>query len=327
MGQTEEFLQLFNAPEFIKPYLHLFVTETEMDLALKMGGRILTETEISDLFPKSFTGINGFLEKCYQKEILNKEIKDGTVYYYTADFYQRLGNFCKFGNYHSLPKTIRDRLDQWCLAQYQKKHHYFRQVLENEPDYENCHNDLILLLNEAEECVDTAAVIEVVPCDCRMLADQCDKPIHVCLKFNQSVTDRSGGKRLTREEAKQLLRMADKKGLMHTVSPYNWREAGPKNICNCCTCCCYPFRTARSLGTKGKWPRFCYAAVYDPDKCLSCGMCTRRCHFNAFFFVRDERNEKGAKKIGFNPDLCWGCGLCANSCPGGAIVMKPIRSG
>jgi len=92
-------------------------------------------------------------------------------------------------------------------------------------------------------------------CNCKMLADNCDRPREVCLFFDGHITDRTKGRLLSKEEAKELLYMADKKGLMHTGGPYNWREVGLTAVCNCCADCCYPFRAAKQLGTKVKWPK------------------------------------------------------------------------
>lgn len=324
MNVKENFMTLFKAPDFVQSYLHIFVTEKEMNLVLYMADKEFTLEEIADLFGEADPGV--FLEQCYQREILNREEKDGKVFYRIGDFAQRLNNHAMYGNYFVLPRNIRKKLDQWCLSEYHKKHNYFQAVIENQPDYDNCHNDLIMLLHEAEEFVDASDEIMAVPCDCRMLADHCDRPREVCLRFNQSITDRTKGRSLTKEEAKQLLRMSDQEGLMHTGSPYNWHEVGPSVICNCCACCCYPFRAAQQFGTKGKWPKSSYLAHFNQEKCKLCGLCIQRCQFEACFFDGTERelNGKKEKNIGFNPELCWGCGLCANSCPSGAIAMEKI---
>jgi NAD-dependent dihydropyrimidine dehydrogenase PreA subunit len=321
----EQFMAAFQAPEFIKPYLHHFITEQEIELVIRMQGRSLTRDQIVSLFEGN-PDIDCLLEQAYRHFVINKEERDGAVYYSAGDFYARLDDQCKFGNYHVLPQKIRQQLDKWCYLEYLKRNKYFKVVVDNDPDYENCHNDLVLLVPEVEEMIDAAEKILVSPCNCKMLADNCDRPREVCLLFDDHITDRTEGRILSKEEAKELLHMVDKNGLMHTGGPYNWREKGLTAVCNCCADCCYPFRAAQQLGTKGKWPKSRYIAKYDSEKCRLCGRCVQRCHFGAFYYdgTSVERRGKEKKNVAFNPDLCWGCGLCANTCPDKAITMEKL---
>ncbi|MGB4043156.1 MAG: hypothetical protein WBK18_04575, partial [Thermacetogeniaceae bacterium] len=193
----------FQVPEFAKPYLHHFVTEQEIELVIKIAGNSLTRDQIASLFESS-PDIDNLLEQAYQRYVINKEGKDGTVYYRISDFYSRLDDQSKFGNYYVLPQKIRQQLDEWCYLEYLKRNNHFKVVVDNDPNYENCHNDLILLLSEVEEMIDAAEKIMVLPCNCKMLADNCDRPREVCLFFDGHITDRTKGRLLSREEAKEL---------------------------------------------------------------------------------------------------------------------------
>jgi Pyruvate/2-oxoacid:ferredoxin oxidoreductase delta subunit len=311
-------MAVFRAPEFVKPYWHHFVTEQEMELVARMDSRRLSRDEIASLFVEPVPDVDRLLEEAYRRFVVNKEEKEGVVYYTAGEFYDRLDNQCKFGNYYVLPPKIRRRLDRWCYEEYLQRHNYFQLVVDNDPDYDNCHNELILLASEVEEMIGAAESIMALPCNCKMLADNCDRPREVCMFFDNHITDRTGGRYLSKEEARELLRMADRSGLIHTGGPYNWREKGLAAVCNCCADCCYPLRAAQQLGTKGKWPKSRYIARYDADKCRLCGRCLKRCQFGAFY-------DDGST-MAFNPDLCWGCGLCANTCPEGAITMEKVET-
>ncbi|KJS10309.1 MAG: hypothetical protein VR67_18520 [Peptococcaceae bacterium BRH_c8a] len=322
----KEFMAVFQAPGFVKPHLHHFVTEQEMKLAIGLKDQSLTGLEIAALLQEPLENVNVWLEQSYQRHVINKTVEHGTTLYTSGEFYRRLDNFCLFGNYHVLPKEVRRRLDQWCYEEYMQRHNYFKQVLDTEPDYDNCHNDWVLLLPEVEEMIDAAGQIRVLPCNCKIMADNCGHSREICIFFEQTITDRTGGRELSRAEAKALVRRLDKEGLMHTGGPYDWREKGPAVVCNCCTCCCYPFRAAQQLSTKGKWPRSRYVAGYDRDKCRMCGLCAKRCPFGAFKLSPTEVEKEGKKvwDVVFDSALCWGCGLCANTCPTEAITMRSI---
>ncbi|MDD4359607.1 MAG: hypothetical protein PHV50_03485, partial [Syntrophaceticus sp.] len=135
MAILEQFMAAFQAPEFIKPYLHHFITEQEIELVIRMQGRSLTRDQIVSLFEGN-PDIDCLLEQAYRHFVINKEERDGAVYYSAGDFYARLDDQCKFGNYHVLPQKIRQQLDKWCYLEYLKRNKYFKVVVDNDPDYE-----------------------------------------------------------------------------------------------------------------------------------------------------------------------------------------------
>lgn len=322
MRPVDDFMAVFQVPDFVEPYMHHFVTGLEKRLVAGMQGRSMTPADIAAMLGESPEKINAFLEQAYRRHVIDKSRKDGVILYSAGDFYGRLDNFSTTGNYLVIPKQIRRRLDRWCFEEYVQRHHGFKKVIENNPEYDGCHNEWVLLLAEVEEMIDSARRIMVAPCNCKMLADNCHFSREICIFFDNEITDRTPGRELPREEALALVRRLDKEGLMHTGGPYDWKEKGPAVVCNCCTCCCHPFRAALELGTKGKWPRSRYVARYDPDKCRQCGLCAKRCQFGAFHRIGDGVKSKG--KMAYAGELCWGCGLCANTCPAEAIHMAPL---
>ena len=192
-------------------------------------------------------------------------------------------------------------------------------------------NDTVLLLHEVEEMIDAATHIVVQPCDCRRLGQNCDRPVETCIWLDEgalATLDRGHGRRLNKQEAKELVRWADKEGLMHTADS-EWETRGLHAICNCCACDCYPFRAAQELGSKGAWPRSKYVAAYHRECCIFCGTCVNRCHFDAFYHdgTTVELDGGARENVRFDPEKCWGCGLCANTCPADAIDMEPLQEG
>ena len=320
--EFESFREIFGAPPFIEPWIHFFVSPREMRLVTAIGRASVSVARAASILSESPSDTVALLEDAYRRSVLDREESDAGVRYRAGTFAGRLKSFCLFGNYHVMPREVRARLDEWDFEDYLERNGHFRAVLSADPDYDDCHNEWVLLLPEVEQMLDAATAIRLLPCDCKMLADRCGHSREICLILDaRLLTDRTGGRDLGREEAKKLVRDLDAEGLVHTGGPPRWRESGPSVVCNCCACCCYPFRAARRLGTKGRWPRSRYLARFDRGPCRSCGRCASRCPFGAFSFAPQQR------VVSFDPALCWGCGLCAGTCPTGAISMDPVTAG
>lgn len=313
---VEEFMRAFHVPGFVRPYLHLFAGRDEMQLVVSLNGKSMTAKEIASLLQISLAEMQASLEKACWRGILKREIRDGETFFTAATFYERLDSYAKYGNYHVIPKKVRRKLDKWCFEEYLRRNGGFNKAVSGEPGYEKSHSETVLLLQDVEKLIDSAASVRVLPCNCKMLADNCDFSREVCLELRRDPGEGFEGRELSREEAKKLLRRLDREGLMHIAAPPEWNESACIHICNCCICCCYPLRAAQMLGTKGRWPKSLYTALYHREKCLYCGLCVKRCPNGAFY--------GDGKSIAFDPDLCWGCGVCANACPGGAITMERI---
>lgn len=325
MDKLQLFGQLFQVPDFVLSYLKFFVSGQEIDYVLVLGTARWSFGEAATRLGLEDKAARTLLEDLYQKHIVNRQEVDGQPVYAISDFYAKLDYQCKFGsNYHDIPKQVRDALDAWCYEEYRTRTlPYIKQLEANEevtrvPEtYE--------LLENIDEFIDRSHKIQVVPCNCRMLAQNCDRPTGTCIGFDDSLTDRTGGKPLTKNEAKELVRLAHKKGLMHQVNS-DWRTNGPAWMCNCCACCCYPLRLSQELGSKGAFPVIQYAANRDEEACTHCGACTKRCHFGAFHFdgMPVVLNGKPGKHVAFDPAKCFGCGICTTTCPSKAISMSRI---
>lgn len=329
MSLIDEFMVAFAVWEEARPYLHWVVDAPEMRLIVGMEGRAMTAGEVAQRFAMPEDQASDWLQACYRRHIVNKVVGDGATRYTPADFYARLDHFAKYENWDDIPAPGRRALDARFLEAFIERHRAnVARKMQGLAAENALPNDTVLLLHEVEEMVDAATDIIVQPCDCRRLGQNCERPVETCIWMDdlaRAALDRGCGRRLTREEAKALLRYADKKGLMHT-SDGEWRTRGLHAICNCCADDCYPFRAAQILGSKGVWPRSRYVAVYDPDRCGQCGLCVKRCHFGAFYYGAGtvEVNGKLKPEVCFDPAKCWGCGLCANTCPEQAISMVAV---
>jgi ferredoxin len=317
--------------EQARPYLALIVDEVEMRLVVRMANQQLHVQQVADLLAIPHTEATGLLERAYSRCIVDKVIEDRVTKYKISNFYARLNHFAKFENWHDIPAEARKIINRRFLDEFIARHKpTIERKMRGLEAANALPNDTVMLLNEVEEMINAASEIVVQPCDCRKLGENCNRPVETCIWLDggaRQALDRGHGRRLTKEEAIQLLRWADKKGLMHTADS-EWRERGLHAICNCCSCDCYPFRAAQELGTKGVWPKSHYIAQYNRERCNHCGACVKRCHFEAFYHDGSiiEVNGKSRKGVAVDLEKCWGCGLCANACPEGAIIMSNLQA-
>lgn len=319
-----KFIELFNVPEVAIPYIPIFFSEEDINLVVIFNGEELTVEETATRLGVIVEETAKVLEAAYLTSVFYKKVEDDTTYYVTASFYEVLDYKCKFdAAYFDIPKDVRDDLDQWCYDEYKATMLPFLEKAKNgEP--EDREKETFLLLKDVDEFLNSRE-FRVVPCNCRKLKQGCNQPTDTCLRFDNSIDDRTFGKQISKEEAKEIIMNADKKGLMHTVNR-DWREEGPKYMCNCCTTCCYVFRLVEDLDTKGLWPQIRYVAHYNKETCNYCGKCTTRCMFKAFYHndSKIEYQGKMRKDIAYDAKKCFGCGLCANTCPTKSIEMHTM---
>lgn len=87
------------------------------------------------------------------------------------------------------------------------------------------------------------------------------------------------GKKITREEAFEIIKKAEADGLVHQIP--NTDGAGKTHaICNCCGCSCLSLRTSEMF-LNTDMVRSNYVSVIDKDKCVGCGECVEGCQVNA----------------------------------------------
>ncbi|MEW6080869.1 MAG: 4Fe-4S binding protein [Bacillota bacterium] len=318
----EEFAELLGVPEIFRPYLRLAGTGEERRLVETVGRQRLREEEIASRMGMEASEAHDLVWGAYSRALLDIVEEGDTARFSVSDFYSRLDNLCLFEPevYDSLPRDVRDGLAQWSLSVFTGRMERHLQEPQAKPPAAFFHS--VMLLDQVEDVIDQATDIILVDCDCRRLSQRCDKPVTTCLHMStvpNSLAHRGLGTRIDKERAKELVRWADDQGLVHCANS-NYKTEGPIFICNCDTCCCFPFNTALRLNSRGTYPATFHVAFHDPEACNRCGRCARRCPFGAF-----TRTGTGSEKgVVFNAEMCWGCGLCARTCPRGAIAMVPL---
>jgi ferredoxin len=155
-------------------------------------------------------------------------------------------------------------------------------------------------------------------CGCRSARLVHCEPTQVCLIIGKPFTDFAlehhpkHSKRLTKEEAIQLLREENDRGHVHSAFFKEDRLNRFYVICNCCPCCCGGLEAMLKyhnpmIATSG------YVARVDANRCLACGVCVASCPTGALTAHSEAVVEW---------ELCIGCGVCVNRCNQEAISLQ-----
>ncbi len=175
--------------------------------------------------------------------------------------------------------------------------------------------------------LETQESFVAAPCLCRNATeDSCvPKDRLSCIYVGKETVDfvaehSSWAKRITRQEALDILDEAKKDGLVHTIFWNKWVGEGPFCICNCCSCHCGGI-DAWNLSA-GLIPMFSdtgYVAHVDEDVCTGCEECVPSCHFEAISM------DTVKNKAVIDETRCTGCGVCVGICEYGAKSMKKAQ--
>ncbi len=177
----------------------------------------------------------------------------------------------------------------------------------------------VLPTEQALKFLRNARSFALTECSCRKREKRCDNPLEVCFLLND-VADKfiatGKGRAVTLDEAKDKLRLANERGLVH-LTIYN-PEQHVYAVCSCCECCCHDMRFMKAYKRPDLVAHSDYIAVTDLYACVHCGDCVDRCVFDA----RSLRDGE----LAYDPNRCYGCGLCVTVCPVEATRMV-LRKG
>ena len=194
--------------------------------------------------------------------------------------------------------------------------------------------------------------IGVAPCQCRLVRTQMNEGTgnlaeELCIVLGataESCIKTGKARRITKEEAEDIILKAERRGYMHQVTNMDgtnkiWA------ICNCQRDVCLALRTSQYFNTPNM-SRSNYIAEVDPEKCGACGQCVETCPANAVKLGMNLCTEKPIEypltplpddhKWGperYNPDFrenfenVYDCGTapCKTTCPAHIAVQAYIK--
>ena len=187
-----------------------------------------------------------------------------------------------------------------------------------------------LSIEDCEGVLDIASSITVIPCICRMhepgqAAEQVcmlvtSSPVDSVLQAGfsdyDSGPDLDDFNALTKQQALELLRECEDRGLLHTI--WTFKTPFTAAICNCNVASgCMAMKLTAGHDLKVMW-RGEDVALLDADLCTRCAHCAKQCPFDA---VRVARGS-----VTIPAEKCWGCGICRSVCPQGAISLADRRT-
>ncbi len=173
----------------------------------------------------------------------------------------------------------------------------------------------VLYSEQVFEFLRNARSFALTDCVCRAQYQRCDNPLRTCFLINDAAdqeVQEGRGQYATLDEARQILKQANERGLIH-LTIYN-PEQHVYAVCSCCPCCCHDLQFLKLYGRTDMVAHSDYISETDMALCTHCGDCIERCIFEARLWENGE--------MAFNASACYGCGLCVEACPTNANVMR-----
>ncbi len=307
--------EIFQIPDAGEDLIDFFLNEEEQELILRFGNEPFRREELPE---DTIAGE-------YHRGVLSKANQEASLWKVNT-FYGFLDVFCvsRKQEYDRLSLAQKRKLDDW----------YFDAYYDTLDTESGCPTqDRVYPLEEMLQVVESdPRQIYLNYCDCRSLTGECGLPTRTCLTWKDGINtfvDRGLSVPLTKEEAKEVLRQADRAGLMHTTMG--------GSICNCCSDCCYLFRTQERMKSYGSWPMTDWIIDLDESRCIGCGRCQKRCHLKVFTLTEEIQSPEGGqevrkqtlseqklrrRRVSADTARCAGCGICVSTCPKEALHLK-----
>lgn len=308
-----------NSKEFMQ-ILEILYPPAELEMALLLSFRPKKLEDIAQAAGITENEASKILERMAAKGTIASKTSKGTRVY---RLWPILAGFYEF-------TTMSDKFDTDTREKLKKLWHYYykkdfvHELGETQPPWMRVlpaqsalmQPDEVVPYEIASELIkNKSKSIAVGKCACRVVEQNCDKPTETCLAFDEAadfVIEYGMGRKITVEEALDVLKMSEEAGLVHMNS--NNRN-NMLFICNCCPDCCHLFRPYTEFNYRHTIGKSSFQAEVEADLCTGCAICVdERCPVDGALRMVDEIAVA-------NKELCIGCGLCVTACPTEAILL------
>ena len=309
-------------PEYYAMVEVLF-TPQEAEVNNAMPEDPITAKDMADRMNRDEAGIAEILEAMANKGLC-LSLKIGEVHYYRSmRFVPGIMEFVFMPG----KKTERDKKVAEVVHAYKKAYHAVKdpqtmtfptfRVITVDRAVEP--GNRVHTYDQVQTYIDKYDPIAVGTCYCRHEAALLDEdthgvPMEVCMLFGlgaQYIIERLGGRKLSKEEARELLDQTEEAGLVHTST--NTTE-DINFLCNCDRWHCGAIKSILARETPSMFFNSGFQPRVDPDICTACETCIGRCPSSA-----RTMGEDGIPEVDL--DRCFGCAVCATGCPSEATVM------
>jgi Pyruvate/2-oxoacid:ferredoxin oxidoreductase delta subunit len=309
-------------PEFFALTEELFTPqEAEVNNAMPRGP--FTAKALAEAMGRDEGEIEKILEAMADKGLCTTLKVDQTRHYQAARFMPGILEF------QFMPGKTTERDKKIAKLIYAYKKAYDQKTDRSGPDFPGIRvitvdalvqvGNKIHTYDQVQTFIDKYDPISVGTCYCRHAAllqgeDTHGMPTDVCMMFGpmaEYVIERLGARKVTKEEARQVLDRAEEAGLIH-MSQNMTEDIG--FICNCDRWHCFAVKNVLSKAKPGLYFNSGFEPRFDAEVCTACGTCIDRCPPEALTMGENDLPV-------VNLDRCFGCAACATGCPTEAIAM------
>jgi len=326
MGTYRTLEKELAVPDEFRPILRRLLSPEESQvLALITKEFHTTSVVVNKLGKANSENIGSLLETLYQKGIVSKKTIDSEEAYRCRSFYDIISQYLQEHRYEALGITNLHALRQFYMSTRIEKTEKAIKTSQISSSSKVipvgkaiAASQYILPTEQALHFLKEARIVALTNCGCRTAFENCENPVDTCLLLDEEaeyLISRGYAKRITLDEARQVLKIANRAGLVHLTLYLPGQKAYA--ICSCCPCCCHDMQALLKYGKTSFVAKSDYIVTVDTDLCDGCGVCIERCVFSA----RELQNGKSTVIAG----NCYGCGLCVTTCPTDATYLTPKK--
>jgi formate hydrogenlyase subunit 6/NADH:ubiquinone oxidoreductase subunit I len=170
----------------------------------------------------------------------------------------------------------------------------------------------------------------VVACSCRNAARLAGEPCkrtdeNFCVTTGilaKSVLDSGVGRQVSLDELMDIMKQAEKSGLVHQT--FNTQDTAIF-MCNCCDCCCGFLKSVKEYNNFGSITKSNFEPSIDKNLCTLCETCMNICPMDAIYHHWPHQEDLSDDLMMIRKEQCIGCGVCASNCPSEAISLQKVR--
>jgi Pyruvate/2-oxoacid:ferredoxin oxidoreductase delta subunit len=310
-------------PEFYTLVQELFTPE-EAEANNAMPRKPSTAEDIAGELGKPATDVVTTLETMADRGLCKTFLKEGVRYFQGEPFVPGIFEY----QFFSGKSSERDKKIARLILEYEKAFEIARgelkmtfptsRVITVDRTIEA--GNTVHTYDQVSTYIDKNDTIAVGTCFCRHAArlvdeDTHDMPMEVCMWFGNMAAysiERLGARKMTRDEAIQVLDQSEEAGLVHMSR--NTTE-NIEFICNCDRWHCGVISNVLKQSKPALFFNSGFQPRFDPDLCTACETCIERCPPEALTM-----GDTDVPQVDL--DRCFGCAVCATGCPTEAITME-----